>query len=822
MKNGLFCVLISLVMVSTAGASVTVFDFENDSEIPTWRIRSPGEVGLERSPRYATSGQWSMVFTTPAWKGRMHQWRPVFEVKPPVTDWSPYDRVVVDITNPNSERYFLSLLVSDSKVPVGKGLSYLFDLPVNGFRRFVIPLSSFPEAVDRSDIAVMHFRSQRSVTDMRLYLDNIVLLKKGERAPELSPEFVKQVVSLLLGSLDGYVAEWQVLKKLCEAAKRQQADAEIASVTARIQAMRDEAQSQSVTLERLSELGEELAQLRLASEGFVSTMRLHMAYAKLGIPQSGMVVGFASSMEKILPRVRPDELLFARNIEMSLARNEKESFQIAVLPDTEALRKVSVSVGDLTSADGDIFKAENIDCDVVGYVETIKSPTPASHAGWWPDPILDFLGPVDIAEGDMQTFWIRIRATKHQAAGIYRGAIKVSAEGIPTLMFGLTVTVHSFVLPDHTPLPTAITFFEHKAQMGGEENWHRMKFEYADFLADYYIDYDNLYRETTPDYEIIERLHGQGRLVAFNLGNVLNAGAEAEGFDKAIGETVERIRPAYEKAKQLGLLDYAYIYGFDERNENQFAFLERAAQALKKAYPEVLLMTTSFDHSYGLNSIVKTIDAWCPRTDKYDMKKAAEARAQGKKVWWYICLGPKNPFANWFVGYAAIEARLLMGAMTAKYRPDGFLYYSLTYWNKNKPIEKGPFTNWDPVSFGGLHGDGSLLCSGPGGKPVPTIRLENYRDGMEDFAYVCILEAIVRKYEAGQEALSPQKKQWLDEARAALLVPETLVKTMKEYSRAPKEVYAYRNRLAELIDRSGMHDVDPWGPNFNVRGFPVR
>ena len=34
------------------------------------------------------------------------------------------------------------------------------------------------------------------------------------------------------------------------------------------------------------------------------------------------------------------------------------------------------------------------------------------------------------------------------------------------------------------------------------------------------------------------------------------------------------------------------------------------------------------------------------------------------------------------------------------------------------------------MSWTTYHGDGSLLCSGPGGKPVPTIRLENYRDGL--------------------------------------------------------------------------------------------
>ncbi len=99
-----------------------------------------------------------------------------------------------------------------------------------------------------------------------------------------------------------------------------------------------------------------------------------------------------------------------------------------------------------------------------------------------------------------------------------------------------------------------------------------------------------------------------------------------------------------------------------------------------------------------------------------------------------------------------------MGAMTSKMRPDGFLYYSLTIWNENQPIQSGPFTTWNPVSWTTYHGDGSLLCSGPGGKPVPTIRLENFRDGLEDYAYTCILEDIVRRTEAKGTDLDRTRK----------------------------------------------------------------
>ena len=56
-------------------------------------------------------------------------------------------------------------------------------------------------------------------------------------------------------------------------------------------------------------------------------------------------------------------------------------------------------------------------------------------------------------------------------------------------------------------------------------------------------------------------------------------------------------------------------------------------------------------------------------------------------------------------------------------------------------------------------------------------------------------------------------------ATAALTVPETLVKTMSEYSHDPQVLYAYRDRLGDLIDRSGIAVANPWGDNFGVRGF---
>ena len=99
---------------------------------------------------------------------------------------------------------------------------------------------------------------------------------------------------------------------------------------------------------------------------------------------------------------------------------------------------------------------------------------------------------------------------------------------------------------------------------------------------------------------------------------------------------------------------------------------------------------------------------------------------------------------------------------------------------------------------------------GPDGTPLPTIRLENFRDGLEDYAYFRILEAIVRRREATGGVPDAAATAWLAAAKAALVVPDTLVRSMTEYSRDPAQLHAWRERLGDLIDQSGIADTDPW------------
>lgn len=444
-----------------------------------------------------------------------------------------------------------------------------------------------------------------------------------------------------------------------------------------------------------------------------------------------------------------------------MARNEWQSFQVIVLPCESDLPDVRVAVSDLKSAGGAVFRASNVSASVVGYVRTTSdSPYRSSQVGWWPDPILSCLTAVDIARGDKQAFWVRFHAPADQPAGDGKFV------GAPCQ----------------------------------DKSWMSRKAQWADMLADYYINYDSLYRYEAPDFDLLERLKNQGRLGLFNLGYFDLCGGDPEKIDAWKKKTIDRSQLAHDQAKKRGILDHAYIYGADEVYPRDFPDLQRAAALLKQAFPDVPVLTTGRDPSYGMDSGISAVDMWRPLIPGYYGARAERARQAGKKVRRYICMSPPHPFPNMFIEYPPIKGRVLMGPMTAKYRPDGFLYYELAIWN-SPPISGGPFTSWNPRSFADYNGDGSWTCEGPDGVPLPTIRLENFRDGLEDYACVLKLEAAVKALKS-RGAQTPRERRWLSDAQAALPVPDALVHNLTQYSRDPEALMQWRFAIGRLIDEA--------------------
>jgi hypothetical protein len=102
------------------------------------------------------------------------------------------------------------------------------------------------------------------------------------------------------------------------------------------------------------------------------------------------------------------------------------------------------------------------------------------------------------------------------------------------------------------------------------------------------------------------------------------------------------------------------------------------------------------------------------------------------------------------------------------------------------------------------------------GQAIPSIRLENFRDGLEDYAYARILERMIAEGKA-KPALTANEQVWLGQAEEALKVPPTLVKSLTQYNRSTGDLYEWRDRIAGAITSSPFTEVNPWQDDFRLK-----
>ena len=792
-KAALFLTLAAAYVSMSAFAATVLFDFEAEAE----RNASPRKFAHDRTicvtNAFATSGHHALYFKSGPWRKGLDEW-PSFNLHTSVKDWRGYDRLVFDLVSVGEGNDSLSTFICAPEGRVQNGLNATTTLPPRGYSQWVVPLRNWPKTCDPANIGRVHLFLSNP-RDVRVFIDRITLLKKDEQAPVP----------------DGPLVGREILPFLSKSA------AEATAAKAEFEAAR--------------------AHLR-------AYCAFREACLKAGQDTSKMCVGVASPMVKVLPRGADIPAVAATEATVRLARNERESIQIVVAPGDRDLQNVRVRVdGDLalcadrgTGVPAASFSASNIACDVVGYVHTVRKPpyrvgcwnatnaapgwvraTTNAPVGWWPDPILNFLDGVKVADTDAQSFWIRVRCPENQPAGIYSGRLVVSADGVAPRAIPFRVRVNGFAVPRKSPLPMAITFAPGpSAQFATPEEkvlnanllkdpeypgnlWYKHELEWGDFLADYYITMDSLYHNGQIHWGVLTRLKEQGRLSRFNLGywHYFTGGADAEA--KWRDSKVKQLKAAYDKAKELGLLEYAYVYGCDEIATNWFGNIRRCVEILKEALPGVPISTTAYDHEFGVNTPLDVMDWFTPLTPKFDPGKAAKSRAAGHEVWWYICCGPHAPQANMFIECPAIEGRVLMGAETVRQRPDGFLYYQITIWNSRRCITSGPFTDWDPRSWTRYHGDGSWTCVGPDGTPLPTVRLENFRDGLEDYAYALLLEQKLKEVEEGKLKVE-DRAGWVTRAKEILAVPGDVMQSMTQFTGDPAAIYRWRDAMADLLE----------------------
>jgi len=516
--------------------------------------------------------------------------------------------------------------------------------------------------------------------------------------------------------------------------------------------------------------------------------------------KSGCAVWTADSMRRVTPLTYPSGAEAASpKIVLELARNECESAQLLVTAgDDGPVADVTVELTAFADAGRQRFDGE-VTWQRVGYIRRQRPyhPHPCgapADENWLPDPLLP-PAPFTVRASATQGVWLTARAGHGAKPGIYSGQVIVAAGGKPLRKIPVTLRVRDFGNPKTFGLPTAFCVMDTFTKAQYPDRPEEMIRKSHDLMLDYRLNPDNISRTEPPRIE--DLLHARER--GMNRFNILNLVPEPAKPVKLVynaplsaytpafyAELKARLTPYAAELRKHGLEKLAYLYGFDERPHEYYPALGELWRKLKADFPDIPLMTTSKmyqDMREGQNHPEQDITDWfCPLTSVYDPALSDRLRARGRQVWWYVCCGPTYPHMNFAsIEYPFVEGRLL-GWLTYRYRADGLLFWHVNLWPDKPPLKTDDtfLTAWTAENSLKMPGDGQLLYPGESG-PLPSIRLANVRDGVEDYEWLMML--------------AQKKGRAAAEAAAA-----GLIRGMTDFERSPDALRKTRARLADALE----------------------
>ena len=140
-----------------------------------------------------------------------------------------------------------------------------------------------------------------------------------------------------------------------------------------------------------------------------------------------------------------------------------------------------------------------------------------------------------------------------------------------------------------------------------------------------------------------------------------------------------------------------------------------------------------------------------------------------------------------------------MGWQTFAWGFDGFLIYRTDnctgYFSKSLPADELPFTNWREPNVDHIRAAITYFRDVYDTKSrMPSLRLWNFRDGVEDFEYLQILKRLTDRL----EQRGPGKKWLVDEARLLL---DVRIRGGEWLKAGAGEIMKQRARVADMIER---------------------
>ena len=484
-----------------------------------------------------------------------------------------------------------------------------------------------------------------------------------------------------------------------------------------------------------------------------------LAFSILEAPDEddGISVWFDHPTQKV-PKtvVEPTDL---SGYTINMAKNESENAQYFVAPSKDM--NVSITVDPFDDGNGNTIVPEI----------TYEFYHNIAHE-MIPDALLDLKAPISVAAGNSQAFMIRLTTTKDTPAGLYNSVIHVfdADTGKEIKRSPIAVKVYDFALTDETALRTSFalwpSYVSNSYPAGGDgydsTEWNDVMKNYYEFFFKYRINIMDLPYGLT-----------SSRGVAIMNDARVNT-ARWSVYDYSAWDDL--VNDGYtEKPMWLSKIIYYPGEADEPRTEAHFVALKNAAEkaaAIDPDYRMVIpierdLELTTAGAITNINKsdwdsvafVMNYTNIYCPKLDAFTPRELSrrggatflqsvaqdnkygvyydrvrEGVKKGGELWAYICINPTQPYCNWQIDNDGTEAIVSLWQMK-QLGVTGMLYWAVDYWNVSYWRTSEP---WEHNS----KGDGMLIYSGHiqhSLYPVPTIRLELIRDGIEDYQMLTML-----------------------------------------------------------------------------------
>jgi hypothetical protein len=488
--------------------------------------------------------------------------------------------------------------------------------------------------------------------------------------------------------------------------------------------------------------------------------------------------------------------------ELLSARNEREGFQVVLLgnPD-KTIDNVKVKLPELRSKAGNIIKTDALEWGYILPITSERPEYPIDFVGDYPDVIME--GQADtfsVPAGGFSTVYIRAKVDKEVPAGLYSGQMEIATKD-STYKVDMSLEVKDFTLPVTSSIKVIFSFFE-----SFYAKWYdykslsdEQKMRIYDFLLKYRITPNNIYAsDIYPELKFMPELKKKG-------ANFITLGYLAEKGkvdQKRLDEIINIYRKRIETVTQAGFGNMAYLYAYDELGEHSKT--EKVAKQImaemKKTFPKLRSIQTSYPYP----NLLPFFDVWVPLFN-YPVSsgnKMQELKKAGKEFWWYTADNPTKPFPNFFLDYPVFDNRIIF-TLSYMYDMGGVLYWCINReWATNMDIKgQWPDKSWKPYIFGAhnnkrkfSNGMGNYVYPGKDGRILPSLRLENLRDGIEDYEYLVMLKELTSELIKQK----PESK-LIAEAEKLLKVPTSVAIAVNDYSGNPANLLQYRKNIANMI-----------------------